>query len=314
MTSLCATCGAQVPQANIALHQLRCVPRKQEAAAPPPLAASSATASSASQAVEFTSDDDDVIMLEARGLPPPAPADTVVDLTSGSPETSAHRSNDHVIDLTADDASFASSLANLCALCDAKPANPGYPICGDCYFANQAPRVCLMCSRSPPNQGYELCGACYHSRRGGDAALACSLCRRSPPNPGYDWCQACYVAHSEGLRGGGGGVANAANAPPENASYEELLEWEASRGAVASSALSQRQLYALPRRPFRGAADALRGEEAACTICMMEYEEGEQLCLLPCSHAYHDECVSRWLREKSSCPCCQLDVRTSMRG
>uniref|UniRef100_A0A452GI30 RING-type domain-containing protein n=1 Tax=Gopherus agassizii TaxID=38772 RepID=A0A452GI30_9SAUR len=32
-----------------------------------------------------------------------------------------------------------------------------------------------------------------------------------------------------------------------------------------------------------------------CVICMAEYEEGDQLKILPCSHVYHGTCIDSWL-------------------
>ena len=55
------------------------------------------------------------------------------------------------------------------------------------------------------------------------------------------------------------------------------------------------------------------GEEAVCAICQMEYEDGETLMLLTCSHTFHEACVGRWFEQKSTCPVCQHDLRQSLR-
>ena len=80
-----------------------------------------------------------------------------------------------------------------------------------------------------------------------------------------------------GGRGIGGGLAMGAAPPPENASYEELLAWEEARGGGVSTGMSRAQLSSLPRRPFLGSRDALKGEEAVCAICQMEYDEGDEV-------------------------------------
>ena len=47
---------------------------------------------------------------------------------------------------------------------------------------------------------------------------------------------------------------------------------------------------------------------------MSEYEEGEALTVLPgCMHAFHADCVGKWLVEKPSCPACMRDVRCDLR-
>uniref|UniRef100_A0A8C6ZHG7 RING-type domain-containing protein n=1 Tax=Nothoprocta perdicaria TaxID=30464 RepID=A0A8C6ZHG7_NOTPE len=39
-------------------------------------------------------------------------------------------------------------------------------------------------------------------------------------------------------------------------------------------------------------ATPTRGDKyETCVICMAEYEEGDQLKILPCSHAYHCACI-----------------------
>jgi len=47
-----------------------------------------------------------------------------------------------------------------------------------------------------------------------------------------------------------------------------------------------------------------------CSICICEFEEGEELRLLPeCGHVFHTDCISPWLTEKrNTCPLCQQKV------
>eukprot|EP00531_Pseudo-nitzschia_arenysensis_P004534 CAMPEP_0116132634 /NCGR_PEP_ID=MMETSP0329-20121206/9658_1 /TAXON_ID=697910 /ORGANISM="Pseudo-nitzschia arenysensis, Strain B593" /LENGTH=503 /DNA_ID=CAMNT_0003627173 /DNA_START=159 /DNA_END=1670 /DNA_ORIENTATION=+ len=46
-----------------------------------------------------------------------------------------------------------------------------------------------------------------------------------------------------------------------------------------------------------------------CAICIDEYEVGDELMCLPCGHAFHVNCIARWLIERSAtCPLCKIDL------
>jgi hypothetical protein len=153
------------------------------------------------------------------------------------------------------------------------------------------------------------------------------MCYECPPNPGYDWCGRCYLTSRGGrgdagsssaharLHGSHAGAAGASAAPPEDATYEQLLAWEEARGTAGpAKGLSGRELSALPERPYLGARDALKGDDSLCAICQCEYEEGEMLCIMPaCAHAFHSECIGTWLVGKASCPVCMRDIKRDMR-
>lgn len=50
-----------------------------------------------------------------------------------------------------------------------------------------------------------------------------------------------------------------------------------------------------------------------CTICLEEFEIGEELRLLPCSHCFHKACVDHWLlRQQRRCPLCMQDVNEAV--
>ena len=56
------------------------------------------------------------------------------------------------------------------------------------------------------------------------------------------------------------------------------------------------------------------GEEIEfCSICLIEFEKGENLLSLPeCNHVFHDTCIELWLKEHLTCPNCRCDVRKAL--
>lgn len=47
--------------------------------------------------------------------------------------------------------------------------------------------------------------------------------------------------------------------------------------------------------------------DSSCPICAEDYTPGESVTMLPCMHAYHDHCVTRWFEclQEPSCPLCR---------
>lgn len=50
-----------------------------------------------------------------------------------------------------------------------------------------------------------------------------------------------------------------------------------------------------------------------CAICLDEYQEGEQLKILPCSHTYHCKCIDPWFSQAAqrACPVCKQSVAST---
>jgi len=49
----------------------------------------------------------------------------------------------------------------------------------------------------------------------------------------------------------------------------------------------------------------------SCSICITNFEEGEEVLLLPqCGHIFHHACIREWLveQDRETCPLCQRDV------
>ncbi|GAA5939234.1 uncharacterized protein JCM15063_004462 [Sporobolomyces koalae] len=48
-------------------------------------------------------------------------------------------------------------------------------------------------------------------------------------------------------------------------------------------------------------------KEERCGICLMDYEEEDDIALAHCSHGFHAECLKAWLKDHGSCPVCRRD-------
>eukprot|EP00559_Dactyliosolen_fragilissimus_P005706 CAMPEP_0184856060 /NCGR_PEP_ID=MMETSP0580-20130426/1215_1 /TAXON_ID=1118495 /ORGANISM="Dactyliosolen fragilissimus" /LENGTH=140 /DNA_ID=CAMNT_0027350831 /DNA_START=164 /DNA_END=586 /DNA_ORIENTATION=- len=45
-----------------------------------------------------------------------------------------------------------------------------------------------------------------------------------------------------------------------------------------------------------------------CSICLGEYENGDDLTRLPCQHTYHTQCVDAWCSNHVRCPLCNANL------
>eukprot|EP00188_Purpureofilum_apyrenoidigerum_P001343 Plantae.Rhodophyta-Purpureofilum_apyrenoidigerum.ctg17285.p1 GENE.Plantae.Rhodophyta-Purpureofilum_apyrenoidigerum.ctg17285~~Plantae.Rhodophyta-Purpureofilum_apyrenoidigerum.ctg17285.p1 ORF type:complete len:222 (+),score=27.86 Plantae.Rhodophyta-Purpureofilum_apyrenoidigerum.ctg17285:328-993(+) len=65
---------------------------------------------------------------------------------------------------------------------------------------------------------------------------------------------------------------------------------------------------ALPEWIFVDNKSAEDGNISAesCVICIENYQEGENLKILPCLHVFHSHCADTWLQEHLNCPTCKF--------
>jgi len=51
---------------------------------------------------------------------------------------------------------------------------------------------------------------------------------------------------------------------------------------------------------------------SACSVCLADYVDGEQLKVLPCKHAFHVGCIDPWLERSEMCPTCRSSVNDAL--
>eukprot|EP00949_MAST-11_sp_MAST-11-sp1_P001697 g1697.t1 len=99
--------------------------------------------------------------------------------------------------------------------------------------------------------------------------------------------------------------------------------WRGNERKRAVKRIKHRRFKAQPAKQHSSEDDAGAGEEEnveeraridpdsefqqdSCVICLCEFEDGDMLCVLPCKHEYHRECIEPWLLKKSNlCPICK---------
>jgi hypothetical protein len=60
--------------------------------------------------------------------------------------------------------------------------------------------------------------------------------------------------------------------------------------------------------------ESLMEEAPHCSICLAEYDSGDEVTRLPCTHMYHDECIKSWTANHVKCPLCNYDLEASNPG
>ena len=99
------------------------------------------------------------------------------------------------------------------------------------------------------------------------------------------------------------------------AEIEEFFEDEKLDVANERNApvLTKRQLAELPVSLFAKTQSENNKDQMKCTICQMEFEDGDEIRTLRCLHIFHKPCIDKWLTTRQgSCVLCmvvQVDKR-----
>lgn len=45
-------------------------------------------------------------------------------------------------------------------------------------------------------------------------------------------------------------------------------------------------------------------DEKVCSICLLDFEENQEISISECKHIFHEKCIDNWLKIKRKCPLC----------
>ncbi|XP_052211022.1 uncharacterized protein LOC127813925 isoform X2 [Diospyros lotus] len=88
-----------------------------------------------------------------------------------------------------------------------------------------------------------------------------------------------------------------------------VLSSRPSVSSIGSVPAPNEVVESLPVISYSKLQKHLNEEAAQCYICLVEYEEGDSLRMLPCHHEFHRTCIDKWLKEiHRVCPLCRGDI------
>ncbi|KAK7497797.1 hypothetical protein BaRGS_00010931, partial [Batillaria attramentaria] len=89
------------------------------------------------------------------------------------------------------------------------------------------------------------------------------------------------------------------------------MEGRGNINCGASQAVIERNTLPHTYRKVKRCTEGEEDHPEKCTICLSEFEEGEDVRRLPCMHLFHIECVDQWLATNKKCPICRVDIQAS---
>lgn len=54
------------------------------------------------------------------------------------------------------------------------------------------------------------------------------------------------------------------------------------------------------------------GTDRECSICLEQLTNGETVCLLACDHFFHENCKTKWEKERDTCPYCRNPLKVEI--
>ena len=94
----------------------------------------------------------------------------------------------------------------------------------------------------------------------------------------------------------------------EEATYEQLVQLDDQRVVVGitEESLAKTVVSTLSAEGVAALPDDVHSKR--CCICLCDYEAGEQIRTLPCTHGCHMDCMDSHLGQSKVCPICRTEV------
>ncbi|KAK9144094.1 hypothetical protein Sjap_003997 [Stephania japonica] len=88
-----------------------------------------------------------------------------------------------------------------------------------------------------------------------------------------------------------------------------VLSTRPSVSSIGSVPAPKEVVESMPVKTYSKLHKDYSEDAAQCYICLVEYEEGDSMRILPCHHEFHRACVDKWLKEiHRVCPLCRGDI------
>lgn len=129
------------------------------------------------------------------------------------------------------------------------------------------------------------------------------------------------------MMGGGGGGGGGRNGeasftfdfngmlpnPFGEISYEQWMDYIERTGGNVHRGATPEQISGLPTHVLDKEMNG-ESDDKTCPICLGEFEKGNEIRTLPCTHFFHKDCIDPWLNTNTSCPRCRADIRGDDNG
>lgn len=91
--------------------------------------------------------------------------------------------------------------------------------------------------------------------------------------------------------------------------YDAMWELADTLGYVKHRGASNISISSIPTIYYSPSSNSLALDSKECSICLYEFSCGDKMKRMPsCLHAFHPECLDKWLKVNATCPICRISL------